>query len=203
MQEFERSAALSHGTNIPNFSYQFVQYAADNVDHNIRTLDGNNTFHGMGMIATVTPGVRSNNRIPRMKVSLRDLASVGRVPIRFHKEESIGMTAIMYEKLYKLKAHDPTANLDILWKTLILFRSSRPSWSGIMQFVQKGDHPGMSSVMFLSMINVNPSDATCIYSTLKFLAEHAKRHNASTVVTFDQPLWLKALMIVYRHRACW
>ena len=114
VQEFERSAALSHGTDIPNFSYQFVQYAADNVDHNIRTLDGDNTFHGMGMIATVSPGVRSNNRIPRMKVSLGDLASLGQVPIRFHKEESIGMTAIMYEKLYKLKAHDPTANLDIL-----------------------------------------------------------------------------------------
>ena len=65
-----------------------------------------------------------------------------------------------------------------------------------MQFVQKGDHPGMSSVMFLPMIDVNPSDATCIYSTLKFLAEHAKRHNASPVVTFDQPLWWKDLMIV-------
>ena len=68
--------------------------------------------------------------------------------------------------------------------------------SGMMQFVQKGDHPGMSSVMFLPMIDVNPSDATCIYSTLKFLAEHAKYHNASHVVTFDQPLWWKALMIV-------
>ena len=47
------------------------------MDHNIPTLDGNDTFHGMGMITTVTPGVRSNNRIPRIKVSLRDLAAVG------------------------------------------------------------------------------------------------------------------------------
>ena len=68
VQEFERSAAFSHGTDIPNFSDQSVQYVADNMDHNIQTLDGNDTFHGMGMITTVTPGVRSNNRIPRIKV---------------------------------------------------------------------------------------------------------------------------------------
>ena len=191
VQEFELSAAFSHGTDIPNFNDQSVQYVADNVDHNIRTLDGNDTFHGMGMITTVTPGIRSNNRIPRIKVSLRDLAAIGRVPIWFHKEESAGMTAIVYEKLYKMKAQDPTANLDILWKTSILFRFSRPSWSGMMQFVQRGKHPGMSSIRFLPMIDMNPSDATCIYSTLKFLAEHARRHNATPIVTFDQPLWWK------------
>ena len=85
VQEFEWSAAFSHGTDKPNFSHQSVQYVADNVDHNIRTLDGNDTFNGMGMITTVTPGVRSNDRIPRIKFSLRDLAAIGRVPIRFHK----------------------------------------------------------------------------------------------------------------------
>ena len=196
VQEFEQSAAFSHGTDITDFTNQFVQYVADNVDHNIRTLDGNNTFHGMGMIAAVTPGVRSNNRIPRIKVSFRDLASVGQIPIQFHKIESTGMTAIMYEKLCTMKAQDPTANLDMLWKISILFGSSRPSWSGMMQFVQKGDHPGKSSIMFLPMIDMNPSDSTCIYSTLKFIADHARRHSAKPVVTFDQPLWWKALTIV-------
>ena len=29
-----------------------------------------------------------------------------------------------------------------------------------------------------------------------FLAEHARHHNAKPVVTFDQPLWWKALMII-------
>ena len=81
VQEFERSATFSHGTDIPNFSDQSVQYVADNMDHNIRTLDGNDTFHWMGMITTVTPRVRSNNLIPRIKVSLRDLAATGRVAI--------------------------------------------------------------------------------------------------------------------------
>ena len=46
VHQFKRSAALSYGTDIPNFISQSVQYVADNVDHNIWTLDGNDTFHG-------------------------------------------------------------------------------------------------------------------------------------------------------------
>ena len=38
---------------LPNNS--FVQWSADNVDHNLATLDGKGTFHGMGIIASVTP----------------------------------------------------------------------------------------------------------------------------------------------------
>ena len=49
VHQFERNAVLSYGTDIPHSVPQFVQYVADNVDHNIRTLDGNDTFHGMGM----------------------------------------------------------------------------------------------------------------------------------------------------------
>ena len=61
IQKYESSAAVSQGTDIVRFhSGQFIQYSADNVDHNIRTLDGNNTFHGMGMIACVTPGCFSS-----------------------------------------------------------------------------------------------------------------------------------------------
>ncbi|KAM7450324.1 Rad2 nuclease [Porites harrisoni] len=44
VQMFNKNAALSQGTDIPSFNGEFVQYAADNVDHNIRTLDGHNTF---------------------------------------------------------------------------------------------------------------------------------------------------------------
>ena len=30
---------------------EFTQWIGDNVDHNVSTLDGKNTFHGMGIIA--------------------------------------------------------------------------------------------------------------------------------------------------------
>ena len=66
--QFEQNAVLSYGTNIRNYSLQFIQFVADNVDHNIKSLDGNDTFHGTGMIAAITPGNKRSNPISRLKV---------------------------------------------------------------------------------------------------------------------------------------
>ena len=85
-----------HGTAIPNLTTGFVQYGADNVDHNIRTLDGYGTFHRMGMIAAVTPEIRSVQSIPKAKVISHDVATVGRVWICFHNKESYEMSAVTY-----------------------------------------------------------------------------------------------------------
>ena len=171
-----------------------VQYAADNVDHNSRTLDGHNTFHGMGMIVVITPENQCTKPIPRVKGTYKDIAIVGRVPIHFRKEERLGTGAIKFKNLCSFKAQNQEADLDILWKSSILFGSPRPSWSGMMQFVHDGDHPGKSSVMFLPMIDMNPTDASCIYSTLMFISEHAHRYNVQPIITFDQPLWWKAFL---------
>ena len=46
-----------------------ILFAADNVDHNIMTIDGKSTFHGMGMIATVTPGVQFRYSVTRKKIT--------------------------------------------------------------------------------------------------------------------------------------
>jgi len=196
VHQFEQNAVLNYGTDIPNHSSQFVQYAADNVDHNIKTLDGNNTFHGMGMIACVTPGIKASNSISRVKVLPNEVASTGRVPVLYYKECSTGMTEVRYQKLNSFIAKDPTAELDLLWKASIMFGSPRPTWSGMMQLVHHGTHPGKSSVVFLPMIDINPSDTTCVYSTLRYIQDHASRHNVTPIITFDQPLWWKALMII-------
>ena len=150
----------------------------------------------MRMIAVVTPGSNRSNPILRVKVTAKDIASVGHVPIQYHREESLEMTAVTYGKLHDVKASDPTAHLDILWKTSLLFGSPRPAWSGMMQLVHHHNHPEKSSVMFLPMIDTNPSDMTCVYSTLKYVSEHAHRHDVTPIITFDQPLWWKALMII-------
>ena len=36
---------------------EFFQWAADNVDHNLSTIDGKNSIHIMGIIQTVTPSI--------------------------------------------------------------------------------------------------------------------------------------------------
>ena len=104
---------------------------------------------------------------------------------------------IIYNDVAIARVVDPLANLDVLWKASLLFGCSRPAWGGLMQHVLQGNHKGKSSVVFLPMIDMSASDATCIYSTLKFIVEHAKRHNIATpAVTFDQPLWWKAFNMV-------
>ena len=40
----------------------------------------------------------------------------------------------------------------------------RPFWKGMMQLVHQGRHQGKSSVTFLPMIDMNPSDVTCVPS---------------------------------------
>ena len=77
MQRFEQSAALTNDTEIPGYlPGQFVQYVADNVDHNIQTIDGKDTFHGMGIIAAVTPSLKSNRYIPILKVTTSELEDI-------------------------------------------------------------------------------------------------------------------------------
>ena len=177
VQQFERNAASSYNTDFPNYTSEFVQYAADNVDQNSRSLDGHNAAHGMGMIVVITPDNQCTKPIPRVKVTYKYAAIVGRVPIHYHKEE----------RLVSFKAHNHEADQDILWKSSILFRSPHQSWSGMM--------PGKSSVMSVLMIDMNPTDVSCIYSLLVFISEHAHRYNVQLIITFDLPLWWKAFLI--------
>ena len=201
VQMFNQNAALGQGTDIPSFNGQFVQYAADNVDHNTRTLDGHNTFHGMGMIAVVTPGTKFSRNVARRKVTSEEISATGKVEIHPCGPRQVNVE-IKYKDLALVRAEDPTANLDILWKTSLLFGNPRPSWTGMMQLVHQGRHQGKSSVMFLPMIDMNPSDVTCVSSTLHFVSEHAKQHSiANPIVTFDQPLWLKAFNIIQTEPA--
>ena len=51
-------------------------FAADNVDHNIVTLDGKGTFHGMGMIVAITPGKPVSHTIPRVYLNILNEANV-------------------------------------------------------------------------------------------------------------------------------
>jgi len=73
IRKFELSAAVFHGIDLPETTDKHtVQFVADNVDHKkfAATIDRQNTFHGMGMIAVVTPGVSEPKKFPRKKVTM-------------------------------------------------------------------------------------------------------------------------------------
>ena len=54
---------------------------------------------------------------------------------------------------------------------------------------------------FLPIIDLPPTDLMCIYSTLLFIQDQAKKMNISMpCVTFDQPSWYKASGIIAKKK---
>ena len=90
VKKFELNAVVFHGINLelPEMTDKHTaQFMADNIDHihNAATIDGQNTFHGMGMIAFVTPGVSKPKKISRKKVTMQDVQAIGRIEIYFYR----------------------------------------------------------------------------------------------------------------------
>ena len=146
----------------------------------------------MGIIAAVTPAVKTSRPIPRMNVSPEELQEVGR--IRIHMYSSNMFENLQYKALPNIAGYVESA--DLLWKTTWLLRDEKTSWNGTMQMITKEEHPGKASILFMPMIDMDPNDESCIYSTLTWISDHAKKNNVTPVVTFDQPLWYKANSIV-------
>ena len=96
-------------------------------------------------------------------------------------------------------------HLDTLWHALRFHPNidpeSRPGWSGYMSMTSRGDYPGKSMVHILPIIDLDLNGMSCIYSTLSFIIQQSQELELQTpIVTFDQPLWIKANEIV--HAKC-
>ena len=88
---FETNAAYSPALDVlcgdMDILGQSLLFAGDNVHHNI-TLDGKGTFHGMGMIAAITPGKQVSHGLPRQKTADLKLVEMTKIDIiddRFSK----------------------------------------------------------------------------------------------------------------------
>ena len=70
-------------------------------------------------------------------------------------------------------------------------------WYGaVQQVMMTRNHPGKSDIFFLLMMELFVSDENCMYSTLCLIASQGERNGFSTVVTFDQQLWWKAMLAI-------
>ena len=188
----------------------FTQFIADNVDHNVATLDGQNTFHGIGIIdSTFCKGnfkiTEAKIKRPSRLIKVEELLSISEavqirdyIPPAKSEFQAIKMKPII-ELLFPYVL-PRTMNDDIGWNLAGLFsgeEAPRPNWSGYMQLNTKGKDASACKFTFLPIINMNPSSPTCIYSTLLFIEDQCRQFGIDTPsVTFDQPLWLKATQIV-------
>jgi len=190
----------------------FTQWVADNVDHNVASLDGTGSLHGMGIVAVSTPKdnvpliakSRVINRHPRVKVN--ELVKDKGVPILQYVGPQVkSLSLVLYKPIIELKMpYTLPSELysNLLWHSGWMFRNTsqlRVNWSGFMQNVFSSCHASYnkSEVLLLPIIDLSPSDDTCIYSTLSYIQDQAVVLNIPTpCITFDQPLWLKAVEII-------
>ena len=195
---YRKNAATSQGIDLPyEVNDTFIQYQADNIDHASNTLDGSDSVHVMGQMATLTPAIKVKREVPRAKVNMDDLKHIGHVKLIPENKPKLVQDNIIYTKLGEFVRDDNNDKLDILWRVSLHFPGPRPLWSGYMQMLHSGiPHPGKSSEIFLPLIDLTPSDPTCVRSTLEYLSDHAHRHGVKPIVTFDQQLWWIAYMVI-------
>lgn len=128
VRKFEKSAAVTQGAELPEpESGEFIQHVGDNVDHNIRTLDGFGTFHGMGIISTFTPGKLLSKPVLRVSVTTDDIIKVGRINVKTFKSQHTGHNPLTYKELQAMEVHDPTYHIDLLWEVAFVLRPKRPA----------------------------------------------------------------------------
>jgi len=75
---------------------------------------------------------------------------------------------------------------------------SRPGWGGYMEVsLENSQSYSVSCVLPVPCINLDPSNPHTIYTALIFAADECKKHGQKhCVITFDQPLYIKAADMV-------
>ena len=103
---------------------------------------------------------------------------------------------------FKIASHlTSIVRLDHVWlASSAIELSPVPGWAGFNQLVTDSqDTPffDVSDVVTLPFINLNPSDLSTIYTAIKFAQKEATLYNRDyCLITFDQPLFVKAVDIV-------
>ena len=97
-------------------------------------------------------------------------------------------------ELRNIEAKNTFWELDFMPSIIWPLRYPKPVLSGFLRI------PGQSSTVFFTMIGLDLSNKSCIYTTLKFVIKESLRYNKTPVITFDQPLYWKSLLIVRNER---
>ena len=177
----------------------FTKFIADNIDHNIVTLDGKGSFHEMGIIASP---VSSRDHIIE-EIKIKQPQKFLKADEIISKASSVPITEYnfsgqrKFESVYFNTSNEllqpyvlPTElNTDLIWHSASFFfkpESPRPNWSGYMQRISHGDQLPSAAITLLPIIDLKPTDYTCIYSSLLFVINQCKKLNITTPsITFD------------------
>ena len=159
---------------------------------------GQNIFHGMGMMASISKGKFKTIEVPRNTVSDNEMLQISQIEIiNYHQRKDL-LQGFKFKSLYPPAFS--SSYIDLLWELSWHFKNPLPIWSGTMQLIhenQNCNNHEKNNVTFLPIIDLDPTNMSCILSTLSFLSNLAKQNNQPTIVAFDQPLYWKGTRIIF------
>ena len=184
------------------------QFVGDNIDLNIVSLNGNTSFHAMGMIKATCPAPATRQgdliaTIPRRNITAEEKAKTLKAAevkiLSFVPKNKIGLADIQFVPVADLRQDPPTLLPgDITWAAGWAIKNhnpafEHPNWNGFMKSIHQHQTKEKSLIEFLPIIEGDPNDYSTIYTTLM---ECLRRSQSPAVITFDLPIWLKATQIV-------
>lgn len=202
---YEVCAALQKNRSLKD---PFLQIVSDNSDFNICTIDGRNTFHFLGSIEIITPATTLQKRSPIKRIPFSEIPKASeliadqKIHIELYtKKAGSGLKTIVVENL----SEDPSFNLTLLDKLNFLWLYLKYTrnynfigWNGFMSMLTtcRSDYT-VSKINFLPFVNRSPSDYSTLYTVLKYASDLVQKEGMkSLIITFDQPLYVKARDIV-------
>ncbi|CAH1985369.1 unnamed protein product [Acanthoscelides obtectus] len=193
--------------NPPRFIIEkpFVQFVFDNTDHNVRTLDGRETFHCLGGIQVYTPeheitqcgSVEKLTEMPSANI----LAKQEQIPIFPYVEPpKEGLKLIEFIDTNLLTMVDmplfPPTYSTYLWAKYV-DPENVPAWRGFMELFSENESFQRSGVQCQQFINEVPSSLTTIYTSIMHAkSETRKCGQKTTILTYDLPLYMKCRDII-------
>ncbi|XP_074034537.1 uncharacterized protein [Leptinotarsa decemlineata] len=184
----------------------FVQYVFDNTDHNAKTLDGNRTFHCLGRLAAFTPEsgvtIEGSSKKCKKMPSAAQLASCCNVEtVPYRGKQNTGLKTITFDDVSTLLRNDSTqlpTHYLLYLSGKSIFEKELPSWRGFMEVLSLYlPQDNVSRIVCLPFINEPPSKYTSINTAIVHAMAECKQLKQKTcIVTFDQPLFIKATEIV-------
>ena len=205
-QRFQRDA-IFHNMSSEIGSSVTPLYVGDNADVNQRSIDGKNTHHMMGMIKC-SPAIRASQMADNVKI--KDISATNEqirakaVPIRYVRKVEKSSITVLLKGLATFSSSigifKSVSNLDFLRISARLVRPV-PEFTGMMKLLtRRNSHQGCHKIDFLPFIDMNPSDTSTVFTTLSFISDMCDREKTKCVLTFDQPLWLTAMILKSEYK---
>ena len=83
---YKKNASATQGVGGEVAAGSLLHLIGDNIDHNAKTLDGENVVHVMGQMGAITPAAPIKKQIRRNKISLDVIRKIGHHNIVFQKD---------------------------------------------------------------------------------------------------------------------